>query len=211
MNENQLNYLLSKHFSKEASEKCLIQYEIMTKSNPENSFEIKTDLDEETLSHVSKSVICVSGIYLPMFAASSNRTSKLHEVESTKNNLRKIALGIASNKAVSLEGPVGSGKTCLVEYLAGKTGRVLGESFIKVQLGDQTDCKMLLGTYRCTDIPGEFVWQPGVLTQVRFLLEIHKFPNWKRVDRSGKCFSYARIKHRFAAFFDTIPIRKFNF
>ena len=22
-----------------------------------------------------------------------------------------------------------------------------------------------MGTYRCTDIPGEFVWQPGVLTQ----------------------------------------------
>ena len=23
----------------------------------------------------------------------------------------------------------------------------------------------LLGTYRCTEVPGEFVWQPGVLTQ----------------------------------------------
>lgn len=168
MNEKQLKSLLNKHFSKEASEKCLIQYEMMTKQSPKNSFEIKIDLEEESTSQVSKSVVCISGIFLPMFAANSNITTKLHEVESTKNNLRKIALGIASNKAVSLEGPVGSGKTCLVEYLAGKTGRVLGESFIKVQLGDQTDCKMLLGTYRCTDVPGEFVWQPGVLTQVRF-------------------------------------------
>ena len=24
---------------------------------------------------------------------------------------------------------------------------------------------MLLGQYRCTDTPGEFIWQPGVLTQ----------------------------------------------
>lgn len=24
---------------------------------------------------------------------------------------------------------------------------------------------MLLGMYRCTDGPGEFVWQPGTLTQ----------------------------------------------
>lgn len=24
---------------------------------------------------------------------------------------------------------------------------------------------MLLGMYRCTDIPGKFVWQPGSLTQ----------------------------------------------
>ncbi|KAF4092103.1 hypothetical protein AMELA_G00017110 [Ameiurus melas] len=34
-----------------------------------------------------------------------------------------------------------------------------------VQLGDQTDSKMLLGMYRCTDVPGKFVWQPGSLTQ----------------------------------------------
>lgn len=25
--------------------------------------------------------------------------------------------------------------------------------------------QMLLGMYRCTDVPGEFVWQPGTLTQ----------------------------------------------
>jgi len=37
--------------------------------------------------------------------------------------------------------------------------------FLRIQLGDQTDSKVLLGQYRCTDIPGEFVWQPGVLTQ----------------------------------------------
>lgn len=24
---------------------------------------------------------------------------------------------------------------------------------------------MLLGMYRCTDIPGKFIWQPGTLTQ----------------------------------------------
>lgn len=37
--------------------------------------------------------------------------------------------------------------------------------FLRIQLGDQTDSKMLLGQYQCTDVPGEFVWQPGVLTQ----------------------------------------------
>lgn len=41
--------------------------------------------------------------------------------------------------------------------------------FLRIQLGDQTDSKMLLGQYRCTDVPGEFVWQPGVLTQVIYL------------------------------------------
>lgn len=28
------------------------------------------------------------------------------------------------------------------------------------------DSKLLLGSYKCTDVPGEFLWQPGVLTKV---------------------------------------------
>jgi midasin len=37
---------------------------------------------------------------------------------------------------------------------------------IKLQLGDQTDSKTLLGTYVCSEIPGEFVWKAGALTKV---------------------------------------------
>jgi midasin (ATPase involved in ribosome maturation) len=40
------------------------------------------------------------------------------------------------------------------------------EDMIKIHFGDQSDAKVLLGTYVCTDIPGEFRWCPGVLTQV---------------------------------------------
>lgn len=72
-------------------------------------------------------------------------------------------------------GPVGSGKTSLVEYLAAITGRK-GKAFKKVQLGDQTDSRMLLGGHQCTDVPGEFVWLPGVLTEVTHsfsLLHLH--------------------------------------
>lgn len=137
-------------------------------------------------------------------------------VESTKINLRSLALGISSGRAICLSGPVGCGKTTLVEYLARQTGRIaipsamatkksgkenktssstpappIGKGkrkkkvelnreeenvddehehvprngFLRIQLGDQTDSKMLLGQYRCTDVPGEFIWQPGVLTQ----------------------------------------------
>lgn len=35
---------------------------------------------------------------------------------------------------------------------------------IKIHLGDQTDPKVLLGTYVSTSTPGSFRWQPGVLT-----------------------------------------------
>jgi midasin len=36
---------------------------------------------------------------------------------------------------------------------------------LKIHLGDQTDSKLLLGTYVTTSTPGVFDWQPGVLTQ----------------------------------------------
>lgn len=62
------------------------------------------------------------------------------------------------------------GKTTLVEHVAALTGRTIhNQGLLKVQLGDQTDAKVLLGTYHSTDIPGEFVWTAGVLTQVTVL------------------------------------------
>ncbi|EGG20931.1 type A von Willebrand factor domain-containing protein [Cavenderia fasciculata] len=59
-------------------------------------------------------------------------------------------------------GSTGSGKTTLVNELARATGN---HDIIKIHLGDQTDAKVLLGTYVTSDIPGEFKWQPGALTQ----------------------------------------------
>lgn len=178
----------------------------------------------------------IEGVTLPIFDQTNYRFFAKHDadgeferivrVDSTRINLRSLALGVAAGKAICLAGPVGSGKTTLVEYLARKTGRIapkfgdvervatqnqnavkentstnrvdatngqkkskrkrqttenkdeddalLNElykraptnGFLRIQLGDQTDSKMLLGQYRCTDVPGEFVWQPGVLTQV---------------------------------------------
>lgn len=173
----------------------------------------------------------VEGVTLPIFdsgncsffekAVANSKTIAM--VESTRVNLRSLAVGVAAGKAICLSGPVGSGKTSLVEYLAAKTGRIppkftdiecasnsastkenqnqngvdrakpapakktkrrrndsqqpdddamnfdLPQSspngFLRIQIGDQTDSKTLLGQYRCTDVPGEFVWQPGVLTQ----------------------------------------------
>jgi midasin len=38
---------------------------------------------------------------------------------------------------------------------------------VRIHLDDQMDSKGLMGAYICTARPGEFVWQPGPLTQVR--------------------------------------------
>lgn len=44
-------------------------------------------------------------------------------------------------------------------------------------MGDQTDSKALLGTYVCSEVPGEFVWKAGALTKVLILIDVLSFPN----------------------------------
>lgn len=162
MNEFSLNEFLSSLLTPQIVDKCTIEYHTVWEGQRLPKADIFEKLNSEGVKHV-----CIGGIYLPIQdATDATIVPDLVEVASTKDNLRKIALGVASKKAICLQGVVGSGKTSFVHYLAAKTGRSLGQNFVKIQLGDQTDSKMLLGTYRCTDIPGEFIWQPGVLTQV---------------------------------------------
>lgn len=63
-------------------------------------------------------------------------------IPSSKRNLHSLALAVATGSGVLLEGPVGSGKTSLVENLARMTGRTSAPLLMKVQLGDQTDSKV---------------------------------------------------------------------
>ncbi|KAM9704373.1 midasin [Menidia menidia] len=117
---------------------------------------------------LSQNVVAVCGVVLPRVVPRQTEQpnpTDLVLVDSTCRNLRRLALAVASHKPVLLEGPIGCGKTALVEFMAAITGHTDTTEILKVQLGDQTDSKMLLGMYRCTDVPGKFVWQPGALTQ----------------------------------------------
>lgn len=203
-------------------------------SSADNKDNIKSDVGSQKFE--SDALTNVEGVLLPIFDATNsvvfnkfNDTNQIVMVDSAQSNLRSISIGIVAGKAICLSGPVGCGKTTLVEYLAHRTGRIPPKfidgdrhdsrnsksiespdtngsdgskpqiskksqkrkatgadeqsngvddelakllerksppnGFLRIQLGDQTDSKMLLGQYRCTDVPGEFVWQAGVLTQ----------------------------------------------
>lgn len=67
-------------------------------------------------------------------------------VASTLLNLRRLALAVSAGCPVLLEGPVGSGKTCLVECLAASVGRTSSPDLLKIQLGDQMDSKVMIMT-----------------------------------------------------------------
>lgn len=162
MNENMLNALLKSKMTKNEATAFALKYDL---KNSELVTTVHSDTNSRNIQSPSTKITYIEGICIPILNSNETKPTHVVQVSSTKRNLKRIALGLATNKPISLIGPVGSGKTTLVEHLACKMGHTIGETFVKVQLGDQTDSKMLLGTYRCTDIPGEFVWQPGVLTQ----------------------------------------------
>jgi midasin len=208
---NQISSLLFKMtLSQEQRLYSNISKEIYFKTNDlsfvqEELIESK-DIDETFINWKFKSneITSIEGIFLPIYSKSVmdffESRNDIVKVESTKINLKSLAFGISSGRAICLTGGVGCGKTSLVEYMAKAVGRLspnqqdyneylcnekksqingnkrklenipiqknLPKSgFLRVQLGDQTDSKVLLGQYRCTDTPGEFTWQPGVLTQ----------------------------------------------
>jgi len=65
-------------------------------------------------------------------------------VESAFTNLQNLAIAVAFQSPILLEGPIGCGKTTLIEYLAAVTGRTKPPHILKVQLGDQTDSKVTM-------------------------------------------------------------------
>ncbi|CAG0889502.1 unnamed protein product [Darwinula stevensoni] len=82
-------------------------------------------------------------------------------VPSCQKALQGLALSVASSSPALLSGPVGCGKTSLLQYLAACAGMEV----LSVQLSEETDSKLLLGTYQATNVPGKFVWTMGILTK----------------------------------------------
>ncbi|XP_076030788.1 midasin isoform X2 [Oratosquilla oratoria] len=163
MSEEEREKLIRKHLSKEESFQ-----DYFLKHGPGQPPPLPSVLEDGTVTHntrMGKQSCMIGGIALPLYESNKKAAGCLVELQSTENNLRATALAIARGRPVLLEGVVGSGKTSVIEHLAHLTGRIGAPYLTKVQLGDQTDSKTLLGTYRCTTTPGEFIWQPGSLTK----------------------------------------------
>jgi midasin len=68
---------------------------------------------------------------------------------------------LIDKKLVFVEGSVGCGKTTLVKRVANE----LDLPVVTLQLSDQIDAKTFIGSYQCTEVPGEFVWEPSVFSK----------------------------------------------
>jgi len=88
---------------------------------------------------------------------------KMVRTVSSERNVRRTLMALQAGKPLMLHGRSGTGKSLLVHELAKMFGKK--QELVELQLDDQMDSKTLFGTYVCTEVPGEFQWQPGALTQ----------------------------------------------
>ena len=86
----------------------------------------------------------------------------LVEVNSTKENMMVVESAVSVGQPVLLGREVGVGKTSLVMEWGARTGREV----LSLQVSDNTDARLLVGLYRCTDLPGQFVWEEGLIKDI---------------------------------------------
>ncbi|CEJ53778.1 hypothetical protein PMG11_00119 [Penicillium brasilianum] len=105
----------------------------------------------------------VSGVLIPRLKDAEPFSSSVVKTPTTTANIRRIARSLLGFKPILLVGLPNSGKTSLINDIAGVMGQA--ESMVTLHLNEQTDAKSLLGMYATSSATGSFSWQPGVLTK----------------------------------------------
>jgi len=92
---------------------------------------------------------------------------------TTSRNISLLGTALCSDPyppPILVCGPRGSGKSSLIRELAHYCSTPNGDDtstmddLLELHVDEETDSKTLLGSYAATDIPGEFTWRPGALT-----------------------------------------------
>lgn len=82
--------------------------------------------------------------------------NKFIYTETSKRNLKSIEISKKLCKPILIEGKSGSGKTETVREFS----RIYNNAdLVEIHLDAEMDSKVLLGSYICTENPGEFNWK----------------------------------------------------
>ncbi|KAG5519126.1 hypothetical protein PMAC_002214 [Pneumocystis sp. 'macacae'] len=133
------------------------------------------DLDQ---SHL---MVPICGINLPKLNFLHSTNTDFVMTPTSQKNLKNFSKMLLNQKPVLLLGPLGSGKTFIVESVTKMLGNY--DNLVRIYLGDQIDLKSLIGTYVMGSKPGIFDWKPGILTRAvqegRYVLieDIDKAPS----------------------------------
>lgn len=115
-----------------------------------------------TPGDLSLLVISICGVLVSNPSRRQNTVDNAVETENSVHVLRQLAHNIQNDRPVMLYGSAGAGKTFLINQLAHYLS--CQDEIVKIHLGEQTDAKLLLGTYTSGEKPGSFQWRSGVLT-----------------------------------------------
>lgn len=113
---------------------------------------------------LSSPVVSICGVLVAKLHSDQDEDVR-DEAVATENSvkvLRAMARMVQKQNPIMLYGKAGSGKTFLINQLARYFS--CQNNLVKLHLGEQTDAKLLLGTYTSGDKPGSFQWRSGVLT-----------------------------------------------
>lgn len=115
-----------------------------------------------TGSNLSALVTNLAGVIIPHLSTASQPSSEFVPTESAVLGLQHLAHSIRTSRPSLLTGPGGSGKTFYIDQAAKQVGQA--ETMVRIHLGDQSDAKILVGTYSTGNDLGSFEWRAGILT-----------------------------------------------
>ncbi|EJS42740.1 mdn1p [Saccharomyces arboricola H-6] len=113
---------------------------------------------------LNSKVTSICGVIVPKIHTTHDKLSyplTFVPTEKIVSSLRQLGRKIQNSTPIMLIGKAGSGKTFLINELSKYMG--CHDSIVKIHLGEQTDAKLLIGTYTSGDKPGTFEWRAGVL------------------------------------------------
>ncbi|KAF5102622.1 hypothetical protein D0Z00_000332 [Geotrichum galactomycetum] len=113
-------------------------------------------------SSLSPVVTNLAGVIIPRLISSTESTSDFVPTPGAVNSLQQLAKSLRSSKPILLTGLGGSGKTFYIDQAAKHIGH--HDDMVRIHLGDQSDAKILVGTYSTGNDLGSFEWRPGILT-----------------------------------------------
>ncbi|KAG2527895.1 hypothetical protein JM18_003447 [Phytophthora kernoviae] len=155
---------LARHLEDATRQEKLIALSVYQQQDEITGFETHSVPLHDSLKNIFGVVVPTSNLHQQRQAASPENpvsTDPLVPTSSTKRNLQSLAIALGLKRPVLVAGPGGCGKTATIRELARLSGN---DDMVELHLDDQIDSKTLLGSYVCTDVPGEFTWQPGALT-----------------------------------------------